>query len=63
MIISGDSKLVICQALGTWQVKQQSLAVFRDEFLNIKPQFTNLKLIHVLRGINPAGHYIEEVNG
>jgi ribonuclease HI len=63
LTISGDSKLVICQAQGIWQVKQQSLAVFRDEFFKIRDQFTDLKLVHVLRGKNPAGHYIESVNG
>ncbi len=62
LTVSGDSLLVINQAQGLWQVKQPSLAVFRDEFLAIRPLFTDLTLKHVLRGKNPAGHYIEEVN-
>jgi ribonuclease HI len=63
LTILGDSKLVISQAQGVWQVKQPSLAVFRDEFRTMEPEFKQLRLVHVLRGVNPAGHYIEEVNG
>lgn len=61
--ILGDSKLVISQAQGVWKVKQPSLAVFRDEFLKLQPEFKQLRLLHVLRDANPAGHYIEQVNG
>lgn len=63
VIISGDSKLAISQAQGVWQVKQDSLKTFKKEFDRLNLQFADLRLIHVLRDQNPAGHYIEEISG
>jgi ribonuclease HI len=62
LTISGDSKLVICQALGEWRVKHEALRPFYETFKALRPKFTNLKLVHVLRGKNPAGHYIESLH-
>ena len=60
--IVGDSDLVIKQASGIWKVKHPSMAAYKQEFDILSKGFVNLKLTHVLRHKNPAGHYIEEIH-
>ena len=62
--ISGDSNLVVQQAQGNWKVKQETLRPFLVEWqANLKGLFVPslLKIEHVGRNDNPAGHYIESL--
>lgn len=59
--ILGDSQLVIMQAQGLWKCNVPALIEFKNEFLRIKDDFTQLKLTHVKRKFNLAGIYIESL--
>ena len=55
----GDSNLVIMQALGKWKVKNKDFIPFKQNFDEMKKEFTSVKLIHVKRDFNLAGHVLE----
>jgi ribonuclease HI len=58
----GDSALVVNQANGTWKCNHPDLRKHLDEFKVLRRHFDQIKLKHVLRDKNLAGHVIEEVN-
>ena len=58
--IIGDSMLVVMQANGQWKVKSDDLKPFKNEFDKLRKKFINLKVVHVRREFNLAGHYLEK---
>jgi ribonuclease HI len=62
VVLIGDSKLVVMQASGEWMIKHKAFVPFKAEFDRMRALFDSLRLVHVKRHLNLAGHYLESVN-
>ena len=60
--VYGDSQLVINQATGLWQTKQDSLKIYKKTYDDMKGMFKKIELQYVARAKNLAGIHIEENN-
>lgn len=56
--IMGDSKLVINQAIGKYQIKKKELQPYKEAFL-LASQGMTVSLKHVRRDFNLAGRYLQ----
>lgn len=52
VVVRGDSQLVVYQTMGRWQLKQQTLAPFRNKVWLLSAQFESIKLVWVPREQN-----------
>lgn len=52
LIVRGDSKLVIEQMKGTWQVKAPGLIELNKKAKELSKKFKSVEFIHVLRHLN-----------
>lgn len=58
--IIGDSKLVVSQAAGRWQIKNNEFHSFKENF-DVLQAKVGAKLKHVLRNKNLAGKHLEKL--
>ena len=61
--VVGDSTLVVNQANGKWQIKNEHLKPFYDEYKKLKNHFTKLVIEYIPRERNRAGMVIEGLIG
>lgn len=59
IVVHGDSLLVVSQATGAWKCKNKELQTFLKEYHDRAKWFNSVRLVHVPREENPAGHYLE----
>ena len=59
--VIGDSKLVVSQAAGRWQIKNSEFHSFKSNFDALQSK-ADVRLRHVLRNKNLAGKHLDKIH-